>query len=163
MKRFLVIPLLLILLIGIMACKTGNNVGPAAPDTKSPGVNDPDSSRSASNRLRIRIGTRTFTATLLDNPTVAAFKARLPMTVEMSELNGNEKLYRFSTNLPTSSSNPGTIHSGDLMIYSANTLVLFYKSFSTVYSYTKLGQIDNPAGLAAAVGAGNIIVAYELE
>lgn len=85
------------------------------------------------------------------------------MTVEMSELNGNEKLYRFSANLPTNSSNPGTIHTGDLMIYSSNTLVLFYKSFPTVYSYTKLGQIDNPSGLAAALGSGSVTVTYELE
>lgn len=85
------------------------------------------------------------------------------MTVSMSELNGNEKLYNFPTNLPTNSSNPGTIHTGDLMLYGSYTLVLFYKSFSTIYSYTKLGRIDNPAGLATAVGSGNITVTYELE
>ena len=85
------------------------------------------------------------------------------MTVTMSELNGNEKLYNFPQNLPTESANPGTIHTGDLMLYGSITLVLFYKSFPTIYSYTKLGQIDHPSGLAAAVGSGNITVTFELE
>lgn len=117
---------------------------------------------STDNKLRIRIGTSTFTATLLNNPTVTAFKARLPMAVEMSELNGNEKLYNFSSSLPTNSANPGTISTGDLMLYGSNTLVLFYQSFPTSYRYTRLGRIDNPSGLAAAVGRGSVIVTFEL-
>ena len=116
-----------------------------------------------SSRLRLMIGASTFHATLLDNPTVTDFKNRLPLTVTMSELNGNEKLYRFSTNLPANSSNPGTINTGDLMLYGSNTLVLFYQTFPTSYSYTRLGRIDNTAGLAAAVGSGSVTVSFELE
>ncbi len=118
---------------------------------------------TANNRMKIKIGSSTFNATLLDNPTVTEFKTRLPLIVTMSELNGNEKLYRFSTSLPTNSSNPGTINSGDLMIYGSNTLVLFYQTFPTSYSYTKLGHINNASGLAAAVGSGDVTVTFELE
>ena len=85
------------------------------------------------------------------------------MTVAMSELNGNEKLYNFSANLPINTSNPGTIHTGDLMIYGSNTLVLFYKSFPTQYSYTRLGKINDTTGLATAVGSGSVTVTFELE
>ncbi|RYZ47269.1 MAG: hypothetical protein EOP49_21770 [Sphingobacteriales bacterium] len=151
---------LLVLFIGSMACHTDGEIISPATGVDNNGNNRPN---TTSNRLRIRIGTTTFQATLLNNPTAKAFKARLPLTVAMSELNGNEKLYNFPTSLPTNSSNPGTIHTGDLMLYGSTTLVLFYKSFSTVYSYTKLGQIDNPSGLATAVGSGNITVTYELE
>ncbi len=114
-------------------------------------------------QMRIKIGPSTFTATLDDNATATAFKALLPMTVTMVELNGNEKYVDLPGNLPANASNPQTIQNGDLMLYGANTLVLFYKAFATSYRYTRLGRINDPAGLAAAVGSGNVAVAFELE
>ena len=113
--------------------------------------------------MKIKIGNSTFDATLYDNATVTAFKSRLPMTVNMFELNGNEKYFDLPQSLPTNASNPQSIKNGDLMLYGSSTLVLFYKTFSTSYSYTKLGRIDNVTGLAAALGSGNISITFELE
>jgi hypothetical protein len=81
----------------------------------------------------------------------------------MSDLNSNEKYFDFASGLPTNAANPGTIQNGDLMLYGSRTLVLFYKSFSTSYRYTKLGRIDNTSGLTAALGSGNVTVTFELE
>jgi hypothetical protein len=114
-------------------------------------------------QMKIKIGSSTFTATLEENATATAFKAMLPMTVKMTDLNGNEKYYRLRNDLPTKASNPGKIETGDLMIYGSNTVVLFYKSFPTSYSYTRLGRIDDPAGLDAAVGSGNVSITYDLK
>ena len=114
-------------------------------------------------KLRITVGTNTFTATLYNNPTVTAFKTRLPMTINMIELNGNEKYFDLPNSLPTNATNPGTIQTGDLMLYGSNTLVLFYKTFSTSYNYTRLARIDNPIGLATALGSGNRTVKFEIE
>ena len=114
-------------------------------------------------KLKITIGASTFTATLNDNATTTAFKAELPMTINMIELNGNEKYFDLSTNLPANASNPKTIQTGDLMMYGSSTLVLFYKSFSTSYSYTKLGRVDDPAALAVALGNGNVTVTFKLQ
>ena len=130
--------------------------------SSNPGAGS-DSDHRIGNKMRIKIGTKTCAATLDDNATAAAFKSLLPMTVNMVELNGNEKYFDLPGNLPTNASNPRRIQSGDLMIYGSNTLVLFYKTFSTSYSYTKLGRINDTEGLAAAVGSGNVTVTYELE
>ena len=74
----------------------------------------------------------------------------------MNELNGNEKYHYLSTSLPTAAYQPGTIHAGDLMLYGNNCVVLFYETFNSSYSYTRLGAIDDPSGLAAALGSGNV-------
>jgi hypothetical protein len=114
-------------------------------------------------KMKIKIGTSTFTATMYDNATTTAFKSLLPKTVDMIELNGNEKYYDLPGKLPTNASNPRKIQKGDLMLYGSNTLVLFYKSFATSYSYTSLGRINDTTGLDAAVGSGNVTVVFELE
>ena len=112
-------------------------------------------------KLKITIGTSAFTATLYNNPSANAFKAKLPLTINMSDLNSNEKYFDLPISLPTNASNPGTIQVGDVMLYGSNTLVLFYKSFSTSFNYTRLARIDNPLGLAASLGSGNITVKFE--
>ena len=113
--------------------------------------------------LVIKIGDKQFTATLLDNPTTTAFKSMLPLTMNMTELNGNEKYFDLSKSLPTNASNPGKINAGDLLLYGSRTLVFFYEAFSTSYSYTRLGKINNPGGLEEALGSSNIVVTIELK
>ncbi len=114
-------------------------------------------------KIKIKVGSKTFTATLLDNNSAKAFKEILPLTINMIELNGNEKYYDLPNSLPTNSSNPKTINDGDLMLYGSKTLVLFYKTFSTSYSYTKLGKVIDVTGFASALGSGNVTVTFEME
>ena len=111
--------------------------------------------------INIIVGSKTFTATLADSETGEAFAALLPLTVTMNELNGNEKYHYLSSSLPTSAYQPGTIHAGDLMLYGNNCVVLFYETFNSSYSYTRLGAIDNPSGLAETLGVGNVSVRFE--
>ena len=111
--------------------------------------------------MKITIGEQQFTVTLEDNATAAALKERLPMTLDMSELNGNEKYHYLSFSLPTASYSPGKIQTGDVMLYGDSCLVVFYKSFSTPYSYTRIGRIDDAAGLRTAVGTGDVQMAFE--
>lgn len=111
--------------------------------------------------INVIVGNKTFTATLADSETGRAFAQLLPMTITMNELNGNEKYHYLDSSLPTDSYRPGTIHAGDLMLYGNNCVVLFYKTFSSSYSYTRIGSIDDSSGLAEALGSGNVSVRFE--
>ena len=113
-------------------------------------------------RMWMTIDKRRFAVTLADNATARAFAARLPLTLDMSELNGNEKHADLMAVLPTGASRPGTIRSGDLMLYGERTVVIFYATFDSSYAYTPLGRVDDPAGLAEALGRGSVAVTFAL-
>ena len=168
MKK-VIIMLSLIVVTGVSACspddsplsqevpeQPGGNENPENGNNPGTYPADPDNMN-----MVIKIGSAIFTATLTDNATTKAFKALLPMTVNMNELNRNEKYYDLPNGLPTAASNPETIRNGDIMLYGSRTLVLFYKTFSTSYSYTRIGTVDNPSGLENALGTENITVTFE--
>lgn len=119
--------------------------------------------KESKNRIIIDVGGKTFTAVMYDNETADEFISRLPLTIEMNELNGNEKYYNFQSSFTTHNKPAGRIHSGDLKIYGDNCLVLFYDSFTSGYSYTSIGHISDTDGLAQALGKGNITVSFSLE
>jgi hypothetical protein len=138
-----------------------SSVGSCTKEATKPTENN--NNTMTTTKIKIKVNAKTFTASLNDNESAKAFMDMLPLTINMTELNGNEKYYDFNESLPTNSSNPGSIQNGDLKLYGSKTLVLFYKSFSTSYSYTKLGSVDDATGLASALGSGNVTVTYELE
>ena len=95
------------------------------------------------NSVKAIIDGNEYIINLEGNETVNSFINLLPQEFNMSELNGNEKYIYLDNNLPTNSYNPNHINAGDVMLYGNNCLVIFYKSFDTSYSYTKIGHIDN--------------------
>ena len=111
-------------------------------------------------RMWMIIGERRFAFTLADTEAARAFAAMLPLTIDMADLNSNEKHAELPRPLPTSASRPGTIRNGDLMLYGANTLVLFYLTFDSSYSYTRLGRLDDPTGLAQVLGSRDVRVLF---
>jgi hypothetical protein len=103
-------------------------------------INTENTTPMVNGKIKITVNSQTFTATLLDNNSAKAFKEMLPMTVEMTELNRNEKYVRLPENLPTNASNPGTIRSGDLMLYGSNTVVLFYDRLEYFIQLYPIGE-----------------------
>lgn len=112
--------------------------------------------------MLITVGNKTFSAKFYDNQTTQALVERFPLTIDMSELNGNEKYNYLSNTLPTASEQPGEIHAGDIMLYGDDCLVVFYETFSSSYKYTRLGYIEDATGFTKAVGTGNVQVTFKL-
>lgn len=140
---------------------TMQNSGVYEPKTEPKPKSSEIEEKNDMKNIEIIIGNKTFSARLYNNEVAKRFKENLPMTLDMSELNGNEKYYYLSMALPVEASRPDEIHVGDLMLYGNNCLVLFYEGFSTSYSYTPLGRIDDPNGLAEALGSGSVQVTFK--
>ncbi len=105
--------------------------------------NNIESENKMNFNINVVIDEKTYNAILEENKTVQSFINMLPQEYNMSELNGNEKYIYLDQTLPTNSYNPKHIEKGDIMLYGDNCLVVFYKSFDTSYSYTKIGHIEN--------------------
>ncbi len=110
--------------------------------------------------LTLTVNGSAFAVTTADSEAARAMAEMLPMTLEMRELNGNEKYAYLSETLPTDSRAVGHIEAGDVMLYGDSCLVVFYESFDTGYSYTPIGHIDDPSGLAETLGGGDVTIEW---
>ena len=111
--------------------------------------------------ITVTVGNRVFKADIEDTETGKAFVAKLPLTLDMSELNGNEK-YSYGVSLPKADRYYSSIAAGDLMLFSGSCLVLFYGPAGG-YSYTRIGRLQSTDGLAAALGKGSVQVKFGKE
>lgn len=119
-------------------------------------------SNAKETRMWMTVGERRFAVTLAGTEAARAFAARLPLALNMTDLNGNEKKVDLPKDLPANPSRPGTIRNGDLMLYGANTVVLFYLTFDSPYSYTRLGQVDDPKELAQVLGKSSARIEFSM-
>jgi len=97
------------------------------PETPGESGNDEGNEVQMKKKLKRPAGPAVFGGSLADNATAEAFRALFPITVNMSELNGNEKYFYFPEALPATPVRPGTILTGDLMLYGSSCLVLFLR------------------------------------
>jgi len=127
MKKILYTLFLVIISISIVGCEKSNN----------------KTVEKVSDSVKVFINDKEYKLNLYDNETSSSLVKLFPLDVTMKTLNENEVYVYLDEKLPTNSSNPKTIHSGDVMLYGDNCLVIFYKTFNTSYSYTKIGHIDD--------------------
>ena len=127
-----------------------------APASADAGRADPPREK----RVWMRVGERGFSVKLADNAAARTFAAQLPLDLDMPDLNGNEKHAKLPKALPQAEVKPGTIRAGDLMLWGADTLVVFYVTFDSPYPYTRLGAIEDPDGLARVLGKGTAKVSF---
>lgn len=95
------------------------------------------------NSMNIVINEKEYKLNLENNETVTELLTKLPLQLNMNDLNSNEKYVYLDFSLKNNPVNPKHINKGDVMLYTDNCLVIFYKSFNTSYSYTRIGHINN--------------------
>lgn len=125
--------------------------------------NETDKEKNSEMTMLVQVGGATFTATLEENAAVDELVEMMetaPVTIEMSDYAGFEKVGDLGRSLPTSNRQT-TTRSGDIVLYQGNQIVMFYGSNS--WSYTRLGHIDDLTGWEQALGSGDVTVTFSLE
>lgn len=113
-------------------------------------------------KIEIIIKNEKYEIELEKNSTTQKLLEMLPLELEINELNGNEKYAVLPKKLPKEDEVIRKINIGDLMLYQNNYLVLFYKNFSTSYSYTKLGRVVEIDKLIKNVSEGDRVLRIRL-
>ena len=146
-NKLILVVLVIILVFAITACsKNLENDN-----------NNASNKKEVISMIKVVIDEKEYIIKLDNNKTSKSFINLLPQELNMSELNGNEKYAYLDNKLPVNSYNPKRINKGDVMLFGNNCLVIFYKSFDTSYSYTKIGHIDNLPDL----GNGDVLVKFK--
>lgn len=131
------------------------------PDPQDP-VNAMRFEENGTMKINLQMGDHMFTATLEENPAADSFAGLLknaPLSMQMRDYAGFEKVGSLGTTLPASDSQT-TTQSGDIVLYNGNQIVIFYGSNS--WSYTRLGRIDDLTGWEAALGNGDLTVTFSV-
>jgi hypothetical protein len=115
---------------------------------------------STGGTMKIIIGNRELTATLVQNSSTEALKELLragPVTINMRDYGNMEKVGSFGRSLPTNDERI-TTEPGDLILYQGNSLVIYYAP--NTWSFTRLGKINGvtQAELINILGEGNVTV-----
>lgn len=113
-------------------------------------------------KINLTVNNKIFSATLENNETTKELVSMFPMTLNMSELNSNEKYNYLDTDLTTNASRQSRINAGDIKLFGSNCLVVFYESFNTSYSYTNLGKVDDANGFVKELGNGSVTITFDV-
>ncbi|MDE7394926.1 MAG: hypothetical protein K2M95_02250 [Clostridiales bacterium] len=116
-------------------------------------------------KLIFTIGETRLTASLADNAATKALIEKVkqnPVTIDMHDYGGWEKVGDFGFDLPTSNKQI-TAQPCEFVLYQGNQLVIFYGSNS--WSYTRLGKFDNITQdeLKEILGSGNVTVTISID
>lgn len=115
-------------------------------------------------QMNITINETALTATMEDNTSAQALLDILksgPLTLNMHDYDGMEKVGNLDTTLPTNDRQI-TTQPGDIILYQGNQITIYYDT--NQWSLTKLGHIDNISAdeLRHLLGDGNILATFSL-
>lgn len=115
-------------------------------------------------RIQIAVGDTLLIATPENNPSADAFLDLLrenPITVEMSDYAGMEKVGSLGTSL-TRSDSQISVGAGDVILYQGDQITIYYGTNS--WNFTKLAHIDGATkeSLLEVLGTGDVKVIFSL-
>lgn len=116
-------------------------------------------------KMKLYIGGKTFTATMENNASAQALLELLAngdVTIEMEDYANMEKVGPIGTSLPRTDRQT-TTSAGDIILYQGKFLVIYYDTNS--WNFTRLGRIDgvSPSELKSALGRGDVTVRLSLK
>ncbi|MBA4275819.1 cyclophilin-like fold protein [Flavobacterium sp.] len=113
-------------------------------------------------QIKITINGKTATAVLHDNPTSRDFVAQLPMTLELEDYNGKEKICLLANKLTSENAPKGHRPSIDELTYYKpwGNLALFYKEAAYANGLIAMGKIIS--GMEVLETNGSISATFEL-
>lgn len=145
---------------------------PAAPDSsmekippqREPAQGEPVAGEDGMIAVGITVGGEEFSARFYDSESARVLLDQMPLTLEMDDYAAQEKVLRLPYDFPSAATElPPTIQAGQLYLWSGNSLVLFYTTFSNSYGgYVPIGYIEDVTGLAAALGSGGVSVTFRI-
>ena len=192
MRRWLIIPLMLVVLAMLAGCAAGQASAPGAqqsssnaelaedpaqqtlsaaetPEDLAPVEEEPSQEEEetgvAQNLFYITAGDTTFTAVFADNSSAQALKELLEqgdLTLSMSDYGGFEKVGSLGSQLPQNNEQI-TTSPGDVILYQGSSITIYYDTNS--WNFTRLGKIEDVTKeeLLAALGEGDVEVTLSLE
>lgn len=184
-KILSILVLILTMMLGLAACGSSSNgpepakpvepsasshesgAGnvPAAPGGKantSPDTQSGNSEQAKGIKVKVTVGDRVLTATLIDNATTRSLIAKFPLTLPMQDLYSREMCYRFPDALPANEEQISGYEVGDISYWTPrHSFVIFYKQNGEVIgNLQKIGRIDS--GVEIFNQTGNANVRFEL-
>ncbi len=107
------------------------------------GLELPEADKEEENTMYLQIGETVWTAALEDNPSADAWRELLtqgPVTVDMSDYGGFEKVGGIGTSLPQSNRQI-TTRPGDIILYQGTSITVYYDT--NTWNFTPLGHVEH--------------------
>ncbi len=155
----------------LVSCNKNNNSStPSNTDEPSTTITTPSDDNSTTKEdetetMKLTLKTDDMEVDVIwsDNDSVKALKnlAKDGLTINMSKYGGFEQVGSIGSTLPSSDTRI-TTNPGDIVLYSANQIVIFYDS--NTWSYTKLGHINlSKSELTDLLGDKDVVVLLNLK
>ncbi len=180
-KVLSIVILVLTMMLGLTACGSATNDpkpaktpepsvasnessagrAPAAPGGKasaSPGAQPGNNEPAKGIKVKVTVGDKVLTATLIDNATTRSLIAKFPLTLPMMDLYSREMCYRFPDALPANEEQTSGYEVGDISYWTPrhSFIILYRQNGEVIGNLQKIGRIDSGVEIFSQTGDANV-------